>query len=185
MNQKHKTQIKKNIVWILLLLFSSCNKNITNIKITDQSNISSPSKKKYSEDLSIYRNKKYREIIDEEPTENDNPYPITPIPEHSINQELDTLRQILIEKNGGKDYIEGFTIQVYSGINRKLAEEALAYAKIIDLEEPPQLVYVQPNYKVKVGFFYSRMQSYPTHKKVLKRFPTALLLPEKQKINTP
>ena len=187
-NQKCKTLIKKNIFYIPFILFFSCNKNITTIKDTDTKNTQNNTyplpKKIYSEDLSVYRNKNYIDILEKQPTENDNTSQIVPNFEHTINEELDTHTQILIEKNGGKDYIEGFTIQIYSGVNRKLAEEALSYAKTIDLEESPQLVYVQPSYKVKIGFFYSRMESYPTYKKILKRFPTALLLPEKQKINT-
>jgi hypothetical protein len=99
--------------------------------------------------------------------------------EYDITEDLDSLVLLIADKNLQKRFIDGYTIQVYSGANRDLANRARAEIQQLELDSPAQVVYVQPNFKVKVGKFYNRLEANKVFAQVKEVFPDALLLPEK------
>ncbi len=101
------------------------------------------------------------------------------VTEYDITQELDSVAVLVAQKNLEKKVVDGFTVQVYSGPNREQANNARAELRAIGLDIPSQVVYVQPNFKVKVGKFYSRLEANQVYAQVREVFPNALLLPEK------
>jgi hypothetical protein len=137
--------------------------------------------KTYSEDLSILH-----PVITEESSStrvNENTAAVRPsgpvVTEFDITEELDSVALLIAEKNTQKKVIDGFTVQVYSGPSREQANNARAQLRSLDLDIPSQVVYVQPNFKVKLGKFYSRLEANPVYAQVKELFPNALLLPEK------
>lgn len=134
----------------------------------------------YTEDLSILHPVIKSEAAVVRPKEaevNTRPGPVNS--EHDITEEMDSLMLIIAEKNLQKRYTDGFTVQVYSGPNREQANRARSEVQMLGLDSPSQVVYVQPNFKVKVGRFYTRLEANKVFSQIREVFPDALLLPEK------
>jgi len=130
------------------------------------------------EDLSIYRpefssNKSYveNEIGNNEPTSQIEI-------KSSIKDEIDSISKIIVERNSEKDFYEGYTIQIYSGISREEAENARKTANIVFPELESSLTYYQPTYRVKIGAFRERSGANKYFNDVKNDFPRAILIPE-------
>ena len=100
----------------------------------------------------------------------------------SIEHELDSVVSLIAQRNEKKRYWDGYTVQVYAGLSRELAY--LARTKIIKkkMRLVPRLEYHQPNYKVKVGAYFNKLEAYGVLQDLKSTFPQALLLPEKLKL---
>lgn len=134
---------------------------------------------KYSEDLSSLRPK-------EEPVQDNN----TTTPDNikrdpkayveakfTVNKQLDAVLDSIDQKNLNAKFVEGFTIQVYSGKNR---EEALNVKKQLTLSAPnltTEVQYEQPNFKVKSGKYFTRLEAQKDFEQIKKSFPTAIVVP--------
>jgi hypothetical protein len=139
---------------------------------------------KYSEDLSIYRPKAESVPAKTTPTQ-DNTRKQTPYVEakYSVNKKLDAVLDSIDRINVQRNFIDGFTIQVYSGLKR---EDALNAKKELastlpDIESEVQ--YSQPNFRVKVGKYFSRLDAQKDYVEVKRLFPTAIIIPDKVAIN--
>ena len=146
---------------------------------TSTSMSSSSSKNAYVEDLSVHRID--YETIEETPVkENINEIPIQGniSTESEVTAEIDAKLEQIAESNKGKQ-ISGFTVQVYTGNSREAANHSkdLVYRLIPDAR--PQIQYVQPNYKVKVGKFIDRLEAHKTYTTLRKEFPSAMIIPER------
>jgi hypothetical protein len=101
----------------------------------------------------------------------------------NMNVTLDTLMSEIAESN--KSFtIKGYRIQIYSGLERKEAEKAIAElnnARLV-FDERPELEYVQPNFKVKLGNYLDKPKAYETYYKIKGIFPSASIIYEKIKI---
>ena len=74
-------------------------------------------------------------------------------------------------------YVDGFTIQVYGGDNRATAKD---YRMDLIRNFPataPRMVFEQPNYKVRVGRYYTRLEAQHMFTQVKRVFPKAILIP--------
>ncbi len=96
----------------------------------------------------------------------------------SIKNEIDSISKIIVERNSEKDFYEGYTIQIYSGISREEAENARKTANIVFPELESSLTYYQPTYRVKIGAFRERIVANKYYNDVKKDFPRAILIPE-------
>lgn len=101
------------------------------------------------------------------------------ITQYDITNELDSIAILIAERNLQKRFIDGYTVQIYSGSNREAANRAHSDLQYMNLDVTSQIVYVQPNYRVKVGKFYSRLEANKVYSSIKEVFPDALLLPEK------
>lgn len=139
---------------------------------------------KYSEDLSGVRPKV------EEPVENTT----TPVktkrdpgayvePHFTVNKQLDAVLDSIDRINLTRKFVEGYTIQVYSGLKR---EDALNVRKQL-IQSIPQLnselQYVQPNFRVKTGKYFTRLEAEKDYEQVRRYFPAAIVVPDKIAIN--
>ena len=139
---------------------------------------------KYTEDLSVWR-PKVETATDtktpvEEPGKKQTPYTD---PKYAINKKLDTILDSIDHFNLQRNFIDGFTIQVYSGTKR---EDALNAKKdlasfVPELESDVQ--YTQPNFRVKVGRYFKRIDAQKDYLIVKQYFPTAIVIPDKVSIN--
>lgn len=139
---------------------------------------------KYSEDLSIYRPKP-EAAPTKTTTTQDNTRKQTPYVEakYSVNKKLDAVLDSIDRINVQRNFIDGFTIQVYSGLKR---EEALNAKKELASTLPDidsEVQYSQPNFRVKVGKYFSRLDAQKDYAEVKRYFPTAIIIPDKVAIN--
>jgi hypothetical protein len=104
-------------------------------------------------------------------------------PTHTVNKQLDVVLDSIDRINLTKKFIEGFTIQVYSGMKR---EDALNVKKQLITILPQfesELQYVQPNYRVKTGKYFTRLEAEKDYQFVKRYFKAAILVPDKIVIN--
>ena len=99
---------------------------------------------------------------------------------NTVNTKVDVVMDSLDKLNQLRKYIDGFTIQIYSGPKR---DEALgAKAKMVkafgdDLEADIQ--YTQPKFRVTVGKYFSKLEAQKDLMRLKGSFPNAILVPEK------
>ena len=154
----------------LILITSSCStimpgKTKTNSK-----------KSTYSEDLTAYRPEPV--AIDEQPADTisvptfinstyvDQTAKLNTVLDTAATYARSTIR-----------YIDGFTIQVYGGDDRAVAKDfRLNLIRNFPSTEP-KMVFEQPNYKVRVGQYYTRLEAQHLFTQVKQVFPKAILIP--------
>ena len=132
----------------------------------------------YSEDLSVYRpvfeEPKAQSISAEEPKKKDNVEP-----KFTVNESLHVVLDSIDSFNIARRYIEGFTIQIYSGQKK---EDALNTKKSMDQALPElraEMTYVQPTFRIKAGKYYTQLDAQKDYVSVKRFFPNAILVPEK------
>lgn len=134
----------------------------------------------HSEDLSKYRPisavEETAELETPEQLLDTSPSAVTPI--NDITYRLDNILDSL-EQRAADRTVQGYTIQVYSGSSREAANEAKGTVYKLFPEARPETTYIQPNYKVKVGKFASRMEAQKFYAKLKNDFPGAMVIPEK------
>lgn len=100
-------------------------------------------------------------------------------PRFAVNDQLDAILDSIAIVNLVNNYIDGFTIQIYSGIKR---EEALNAKKEMALQLPEldaDIQYAQPNFRVRVGKYYDRFDAQKDYMTIKKRFPNAVVIPDR------
>ncbi len=75
--------------------------------------------------------------------------------------------------------IDVYTVQVYTGRSREEANEIRQQIYRLLPGENPKLAYVQPNFKVRVGEYSSRIEANKTFTELRRHFPGAMLVPER------
>lgn len=104
-------------------------------------------------------------------------------PTHTVNKQLDAVLDSIDRINQTRKFIEGYTIQVYSGTKR---EDALNVKKQLLTMLPQfesELQYLQPNYRVKLGKYFTRLEAEKDYQQVKRYFKAAILVPDKIVIN--
>lgn len=96
----------------------------------------------------------------------------------NVNEKVDDVLDSINRFNVTRKFIEGFTIQVYSGQNR---EEAMNVKKKLSAETNLNalLEYNQPKFRVRVGSYYSRLEAQKDLLRLKQIFSNAILVPEK------
>jgi hypothetical protein len=138
---------------------------------------------KYSEDLSIWRPKDSMppDTIKHSSTSQTDIKKSTALVEakFTVNDQLDAVLDSIGRINKANGVIDGFTIQVYSGVKR---EEALNAKKEISVSLPDldaDVQYFQPNFRVRVGKYYDRLHAQKDFLAIKKHFPNAIVIPER------
>lgn len=139
----------------------------------------------YSEDLSIWRPK-----VETPPNNTTNTNVTNDVkptqfvePKYAVNKKLDTVLDSIDRYNRARQYIDGFTIQIYAGLKR---EDALNAKKNLASSLPDlqsEVEYSQPSFRVKVGKYFSRIDAQKDYLAIKKYFPTAIVIPDKVTIN--
>lgn len=140
----------------------------------------------YREDLSVHRMQ--YENIEEEAAAVDRikEVPIsvsgTIEPHTDITDELNSSLEAISEDNKRK-IISGYTILVYSGPSRDEANKSKDMVYRVLPDSRPQIQYVQPYYRVKVGRYVERIEAQKQFTTLKKEFPSAMLVPERFTLN--
>lgn len=139
----------------------------------------------YEEDLSIYRpsyTMEDEDVEEEIPTETYTATAEYVTPSHDIKSELDTVLYRIKKSREDVKYVDGYSIQLYSGNNRDMANQVKVKTYEVLEDQRPRVSYEQPNYKVRVGEYYSRLEANPDFVTLQKHFSRAVLVPVKIKI---
>jgi hypothetical protein len=140
---------------------------------------SSTQTSKYSEDLSGLRPKiETTETPTVNPADDRKATPYVE-PQFAINKQVDAVLDSIDRLNGARKFVEGYTIQVYSGLKR---EDALNAKKTLSTSFPTiesEVQYNQPNFRVKAGKYYDRMNAQRDFLLVKRLFPSAIVIPDK------
>ncbi len=139
----------------------------------------SASDKPYNENLSTYRPK-----FSNDSAKTDSSGKATPAktyvekPVLNVNTKVDAVLDSVDRLNQLRKFVDGFTIQIYSGTNR---EEAMnAKKKMTDTNEiTPTLQYNQPKFRVTAGTYYNKLEAQPDLLRIRHLFPNSILVPEK------
>ena len=137
----------------------------------------------YSEDLSVWRPK--TQVAETGTNKTPDVVKQTQYvePKYAVNKKLDTVLDSIDRYNISKENINGFTIQIYSGLKR---EDALNAKKNLASSLPQlgsEVEYLQPTFRVKVGKYYTRIDAQRDYVAVKKYFPTAIVIPDKVAIH--
>lgn len=90
-----------------------------------------------------------------------------------VNDVLDSINSFNITRK----FIEGYTIQIYSGQNKEDAYNAKKKMTFPDLNA--LLEYTQPKFRVRVGNYYSRLEAHRDLTRLKQIYSNAILVPEK------
>ncbi len=138
---------------------------------------------KYSEDLSALRPKVEETVTPENTATSAKRDPKAHIDaQFTVNRPLEAVLDSIDRINLSRKFIEGYTIQVYSG-NK---QDALNVKKQFALSIPnvsSDVHYEQPNYKVKAGKYYTRLEAQKDFEQIRKYFPSAILVPGQINLN--
>jgi len=136
----------------------------------------------YYEDLSILRPvfSNDESGIDNltEPPDNPQDPDIEGVQVVDITYKLDSLLDSVALYNQKKRLIQGYTIQVYTGSSSVEANKVKTKVYRILPGLTPRVTYDLPNYKVKVGKFYHRLQALKDFSEVKRNYPNAILVPQ-------
>ena len=160
--------IKINIasLAILLLLGNSC-ATLNPGKTSSKTNT-------YSEDLSAYR----PEIAEAVAIDSAEAIVIPDSLAADVSQQLNTvLDTAAVYSRSTIKYVDGFTIQVYGGDDRAKAKDYRLNLIRNFPKTDPRTVFEQPNYKVRVGSYYTRLEAQHFYADVKTVFPRAILIP--------
>lgn len=104
-------------------------------------------------------------------------------PAKGVNSKVDAVLDSIDRYNLTRKFVDGYTIQIYSGQSR---EDAMNAKKKINEEWPEysaMLQYQQPKFKVIVGRYYTKLEAQPDFYRIRQSFPSAIFAPEKIQIS--
>lgn len=135
--------------------------------------------KKHSEDLSKYRQRvELVEPVKGVDTATQKSVTIAE-PKFTVNSKVDAVLDSVDRFNLTRRYVDGFTIQIYSGQKK---DDAMNAKKRIQDELPymnANLQYQQPKFKVTIGKYLTKLEAQRDLLTLRRRFSNAILVPER------
>ncbi|HLU88700.1 MAG TPA: hypothetical protein VKZ51_02635 [Cyclobacteriaceae bacterium] len=98
---------------------------------------------------------------------------------NAVDKDLEEALAHFARTKSEEPYFSGFTILVYSGVDRDLAFKTRndLYSHFPDIKAEMQ--YQQPRYLVKVGRYINRIEALPLYEKVNSQFPAARIIQDR------
>lgn len=159
---------------VYLMMMASC--------ASQQATTTSSSSGTYSEDLSTWR-PAYEIPEDSIPASHTGRKEKPNIePRYTVNEELDAVLDSIDRINLTRKYVDGFTIQLYAGLSK---DEAMDIKKKFALDLPElesEMTYAQPNFRIKSGSYFTRMEAQKDFIAIKKIFSNAIIIPDRIKI---
>lgn len=141
----------------------------------------------YQEDLSRYR-ESVVEQYDVQDTLGDTDSSTTKVvasmrtpAEHDQTEEIQSLLDDIKEVNSQNRYVDGYTVQVYTGTDRIRASTAEREVERL-FEINAEFSYERPNYKVKVGRFVNKLEAQKLYATLKAEFPGAIIIPQRIRV---
>jgi hypothetical protein len=138
-------------------------------------------KEAYSEDITAFRAQPKKYEVEVDTTQHFVETDSTSLP---VTDRLNTVLDTAAAYNRANiKYIDGFTIQVYGGNNRSTAKnyQLDIIRNFPDVES--KMVFEQPNYKVRIGQYYTRLEAQEFFIEVKSVFSRAILIPTRIYVN--
>ncbi|NME71508.1 hypothetical protein [Flammeovirga aprica] len=120
---------------------------------------------------------KKEEVVEQTPEGQDD----LGFPEGDVNVEVDTILTHLSARDLGG--IQVYRILVYSDRDRDKAEEVVGYLKNEFGNYEVDMTFEQPNYKVRVGYYFDRLTAHGVYTSLKKKFRAAFLVKEKMHVD--
>jgi len=160
---------------IYLLLAAGCGSTAST------SSTGSNQDNKYTEDLSVWRPKtdNTTPAIVDKPANQETPK-VKPYvePQYASNKKIDVILDSIDRYNLSRKYVDGFTIQVYSG-KREDAINAKKQLVTMVPEVPAEVQFHEPIFRVKAGKYFTRLDAQRDFLLIRKHFPAAIIIPDK------
>ena len=90
-----------------------------------------------------------------------------------VNFALDSIDRL----NRIRKVVQGYTIQIYSGLNSEQARDAKRRLQE-ELDTRADMQYLQPKWRVKVGSYFTTLDAQKDLQRLRRSFPNAILIPE-------
>lgn len=100
-------------------------------------------------------------------------------PTYHVNEKIDAVLDSIDRYNQVRKFVDGYTIQIYSGQNREQAMEAKKKMTTDLPEYTANLEYQQPKFRVTIGKYFTKLEAHTDLVKLRKSFSAAILVPEK------
>ncbi len=97
----------------------------------------------------------------------------------SVDDELASLRNKIYEKNKSEPFFSGFTVLIYSGIDRSIAFKTRDDLSLYFPDYSPDMLYQQPRYLVKVGQYAYKLEAQRVFSRVKSVFPSARIIQDR------
>ncbi|PZX58368.1 hypothetical protein LV84_01576 [Algoriphagus ratkowskyi] len=97
----------------------------------------------------------------------------------AIDDQLSQVQTRLISKNKSEPYFSGFSVLVYSGIDREKAFKTRDELAMNFPDLAPEMQYEQPRYLVKVGKYAHKIEAQKSFSEVKAQFPTARIIQDR------
>jgi hypothetical protein len=103
-------------------------------------------------------------------------------PTRNVNAKVDAILDSIDRFNMTKRYVDGFTLQVYSGQKREDAMNAKLKISSEAADLIANLQYIQPKFRVTIGTYFTKLDAQKDLMRLKRIFPNAILVPEKIQI---
>ena len=101
------------------------------------------------------------------------------VPQFTVNEKVNAVLDSIDRLNAIRKFVDGFTIQIYSGQSREEANNAkkTMVEQVADMKA--DLQYLQPKFRVKTGSYFTRLEAQKDLTRLKRIFPNAILVPER------
>lgn len=97
----------------------------------------------------------------------------------AIDAQLDQIQASLVSKNKSEPYFSGYSVLVYSGIDRDKAFKTRDDLAMNFPDLVPEMQYEQPRYLVKIGKYAHKIEAQKSFTEVKTQFPTARIIQDR------
>lgn len=97
----------------------------------------------------------------------------------AVNNQLEELQTRIYDKNLSEPYFSGFTVLVYSGLDRNLAFKTQDDLSSLFPELEAEIQYQQPRYLIKVGKYAYKIEAQRIFSLLKTSFPTARIIQDR------
>jgi hypothetical protein len=116
--------------------------------------------------------------LEEQAAKNTEPELISTV-DMAVDEDLEIALNRFTESNRAELYWSGFTVLVYSGVDRDLAFKTRNDLFTLFPDIKSEMQYQQPRYLIKVGRFINRIEAQADYHKLKSEFPTARIIQDR------
>lgn len=99
------------------------------------------------------------------------------------DERLEDLYDLYLEKQSESGTIDGYRVQIISGPNRDAVYNVKKDLYSNYPDQRPYVVYQQPNFKLRVGSFRTRLEAYQLLLEIQENFPDAFIIRDNIKVS--
>jgi hypothetical protein len=132
----------------------------------------------YEEDISSLRPRFTTPADSQKRTPEVNYHTLNVTPVKNVNPKVDRVLDSINKLNLTRRFVDGFTIQIYSGQSRLEAENTKK--KMLDTQSMSSTMkYEQPKFRVTTGSYFTKLDAQKDLMRIRKSFSSAILVPDR------